>query len=120
MLRDHQLFIGRHDVEGNAAVSARDPRGMTGVLKRISDAPAIQPLRDPCPDADGVFADPCGKDKTIEALQGSRQQSGIKRNAMNKIVNGKSRTRVVAALSSRMSLLTPESPFRPQSRYRKS
>ena len=41
---------------------------------------------------------PRGEDKAIKTLQGGRQHSGIKRDPVDKIVDGKSRVRIVAAL----------------------
>ena len=102
VLRNHQLFIGRHDVDGNAAVRAGYPRSVTGVLNRIKrHAEPFEPFRDPCPDAGGVFADPCGEDEAVETLQGSRQHSGVKRNAIDKIVDGESRTGIVCCPEAR-------------------
>ena len=79
VLCNHQLFVGRHDVDWDAAVGARNPRSVTGILDRINGhSEPFEPLGDPRPDTDGIFADACGEDKPVESLQGGCQQPGMK------------------------------------------
>ena len=48
VLRDHEFFIGRHDVDRNAAVRAGYPRGMARILDRIKrHTEPFQPFRNP-------------------------------------------------------------------------
>ena len=99
MLRNHQLFIGWHDVDGDAASRARYPQRVPGIAFRIERYPEpFQPLRNPRPNADGVFPDARGEDEGVKALQGSRQHSGLKRGPVDKVVNCKSRTGIAAVL----------------------
>ena len=78
--RNHQLFVGRHDIDRNAAVGARYLQRVPGVRVGIErDAEPSEPLGNARADAGRVFADAGGEDEGVEALQGGRQHSGVER-----------------------------------------
>ena len=96
---NHEFFIGRHDIDRNLAVRARYPKAVASVLDRVEGYPQpFEPLRDPRPNADGIFADACGEDETIEALQRCCQHSGLQCSPVDEIIDGKRRVRIAAVL----------------------
>ena len=99
VLGNHEFFIGRHDVDRDLAIRARDPPRVTGVLGRVERHPEpLEPLRNPCPNADGIFTDACGEDETIDTLQCRGQHSGLQSNPVDEIVDGKRRMGIAAVL----------------------
>jgi len=55
MLRNHQLFIGRHDTDRNAAVAPRYPQSCCVVYGVEQDAEPGEPLPDAQPDVAGIL-----------------------------------------------------------------
>src|SRR6185436_20579505 len=99
MLCDHELFIGRHDVDRNLTASARYPTAVSSVLDRVERHPEpLEPLRDPCPNADGIFTDACGEDKAIDTLQRRCQHSDLQCGPVDEIVDGERRVGIAAVL----------------------
>ena len=94
---DGRTYAGRYDVDGNTAIRPRYLHRMAGVACGIErHTEPFEPLRNPCPDTDGVFANTSGKDERIKALQGGRQHSGLESDPVDKIVDGKRRAGIAA------------------------
>ena len=71
--------------------------------------------RPPGTNLGAVLADARGEHQAIDPAHGGRQGSGLARDAIHQIVEGERRRARSLARRSRMSLLTPERPFRPPS-----
>jgi hypothetical protein len=98
MLGDHQLFIGRHDID-RQRFGARDPQRMAGVLRRIKrDPEPSKPFRDPGADAHRVFANAGRENESVDTLQCCGQHPGIQRDAVDKILDSKCGVWIVAGL----------------------
>ena len=112
---DHQLLVGRDDEEGDAARRGRDAEraGLVGGGVELGAEPG-EPLGDAGADRGGVLADAGGEDEGVEAAEGGREHAGVQRRSGGR--NGRwRRPRAGSSLASRsrMSLETPERPFRP-------
>ena len=114
MAGDHQLLVGRHDEEGDAARRRRDARraGVVGTGIELGTEPG-EALGDASADRGGVLPDPRREDEGVEAVERGREQSGQQRAPMDEMVDREDRAWVAAPNRSRMSLETPESPLRP-------
>ena len=97
MLRNHQFFVGRHDINGNTAVGPRYLAGVPGIRGRIEhDAEPGQLLGNAGADRGRVLADPRGEHESVEALQRRRQHAGIEADPVDEVVDRERRTRVGA------------------------
>src|SRR5258705_13997651 len=91
--------MGGQEVNGYAAAGARYPWRVTSVPAGSErHAEPFEPLRNPCPNANGIFTDPCGEDETIETLQGPCQHSRLQSDPVDEIVDGKHRVGIAAVL----------------------
>ena len=118
MSRDHQLFVGRDDVDARSRCRARYQRSSRGIGGSVElDAKPGKLLGDAARIAGRVFADAGGENKRIESAERRRQHPGCKSDAIDEIVDGKLRASDRRFdCSSRMSLLMPDRPFSPLSR----
>ena len=99
MLGDHQFFVGRDDVDRNAAIRSRYLCGVPGILGRIeckAEPPSLSAIRvrieaefSPIPAVKTNASRPCSAAASIPVLEGD---------AVGEIIDRKGRARVRAGL----------------------
>src|SRR5579884_4058898 len=99
MLGNHALFVGRNDIDGDAAVRPRYLQPVPRILMEVErDAQPLQLVGDPRANACRVLADAGGEDKGVEALQCRREHAGIKIYPVDEVVDRKRCARIGACL----------------------
>ena len=112
---DHQLFVGRNH-PADTRLPAREIRGPVagvGVLVEL-DAEPGRGLADAPADLGGVLADAGGEHEAVDAAQHRGERADLLGRAVDEVVDGEARALARCSPSrSRMSLLMPEMPSRP-------
>ena len=99
MLRNHQLFVGGHDINGDPAVGPRYFCGVRGVVGRIErDAKPAQLLGNAGPDRGRVLADSCCEHEGVEPLQRRRQRAGVEPDPVGKVIDRERRAGIRTVL----------------------
>ena len=113
MLGDHPFFIRWQNVNGDARIVRADPLRMRFVGRSVGiDPEPGQAGHGLPPHARRVLPDAACKDERIETAERGGQRRDLGDQAMHKIIDCAASGRCEAS-SSRMSLETPERPFRP-------
>src|SRR5258705_13141849 len=99
MLRDHQFFVGRYDVDRNTAVGTGYQARVAGILGLVERHTKPSELTgDLSPDAHRVFADTGCKDESVEALQRGRKHAGGEAYPIDEIIDRQLRFGIFAGL----------------------
>src|SRR6266404_8640515 len=99
MLRDHQLFVSRYDVDRNTAVGTGYQARVAGILGLVEGhTKPPQLIGDARPDSHRVFADTGCKDESVEPLQRGRKQAGVEADPIDEIIDRKFGPRILACL----------------------
>src|SRR5262245_1676161 len=95
MARDHQLLVSRNHIEPDTTVATGYLLPVRRIGCGIEDgAEPGKPLRDPCTELDGIFADPGGEHESIEAVEGCRHHPGMQPHAIDEMIEGKGGARI--------------------------
>ena len=116
MSRNHQLFVGRHDIKADTAVGRRDACLPAPLACRVElGAEPGEPIRDALADQDRVLADAGGKDEGVDPAERRRQHSGIQADPINEIIDREGGAGIAARLKLTHVVLMPDRPLSPQS-----
>src|SRR5689334_20148 len=108
MTCDHQLFVGRDDIEPDPAVATGDFLPVRGIGNGIEDGTEpSQPLRDPCTEPDGILADSCREHEGVDPAQGCGHHSGMQSDAIDEMIKRKRSTRITAPFEQAYIIAAP-------------
>src|SRR3981189_1021136 len=97
MLRDHQLLVGRYDVDRNTAVGTGYQARVAGILGLVErNTKPSQSIDDARPDTYRVFPDTGCKDESVQPLQRGRKHAGVEAYPIDEILDRQYGAGVVA------------------------
>src|SRR3981081_292390 len=99
MLRDHQLLVGRYDVDWNTAVGTGYQAHVAGILGLVErTTQPSQFIDDAGPDTCRVFPDTGCKDESVQPLQRGRKHAGVEAYPIDEILDRQLRFGIFAHL----------------------
>src|SRR5712671_5022698 len=99
MLRDHQLLVGRYDVDRNTAVGTGYQARVAGILGLVErNTKPSQSIDDARPDTYRVFPHTGCKDESVQPLQRGRKHAGVETYPIDEILDRQLRFGIFAHL----------------------
>lgn len=99
MLSDHQLLVGRYDVDRNAAVGIGYQARVAGILGRIErNTEPPQLIGNARPDMRRIFSNAGCEDESVQPLQRGRKHTCIEADPINEIIDRQFRLGFFAGL----------------------
>ena len=115
VFRDHALFVGRDHEDRDFRPWRADDLGVRRVGRRIeAHAEPLQSGKRFLTHVGAVFAYAGGEDERVEAAERGGERADLAAQAVDEIIEGLASGGRAGGFSSRMSLLMPDMPFKPE------